>query len=243
MSNTVENPVIVTHDTPIIDPYEGFDYTQYPFDVTAFWDYFGGRTPTNNPDDNSPVFERLISEIKPQLILEVGTYKGKSAIHMANLTKKYQIPAKVICIDTFLGSAEHYFCNEDLKRLNGYPTLYYQFLANVMHTNNQDVIVPIPIDSLSEYRILKENGTTADMIFIDAGHFYESVALDIKLYWELLKPGGVMLGDDYCEKTWPDVLRAVHEFFPNVQVFTEDNKWWVYKKAEPVSVPNKSWSW
>ena len=48
-----------------------------------------------------------------------------------------------------------------------------------------------------------------------------------------------MLGDDYCEKTWPDVLRAVHEFFPDQKVYTEDNKWWVYK--EPVA--NKNWSW
>ena len=234
----ISNPVTVG-DAAIIDPYKDFDYTQYPFDVDGFWESFNGKTPTNDPSDNSPAFEKIISELRPNLILEVGTYKGKSAIHMANLTKKYEIPAKVICIDTFLGSAEHYHVNQDLKRKHGYPTMYYQFIANVMHTNNQDVIVPIPIDSLSEYRILKENGTIADMIFIDAGHFYESVALDIKLYWELLRPGGVMLGDDYCEKTWPDVLRAVHEFFPDQKVYTEDNKWWVYK--EPVD--NKNWSW
>lgn len=240
---SAHNPVSVINDAPIINPYEGFDYTQYPFDITSYWDSFGGRQPDNTTDNCSPAFEKLISELRPNLILEVGTYKGKSAIHMANLTKKYQIPAKVVCIDTFLGSAEHYFCDQDLKKLHGYPTMYYQFLANVMHTNNQDIIVPIPLDSLSEYRILKENGTRADMIFIDAGHFYESISLDIKLYWELLKPGGVLLGDDYSPSNWPDVVRAVHEFFPNDEVHTDDAKWWVYKKAEPLNLPNRSWGW
>lgn len=231
----MSNPTVLV-DAPIVNPYDGFDYTKFNFDVTSYWDR------TNDLDNFGPIFEKLISQFKPELILEVGTYKGRSAIHMANIIKKYQIQSKVVCIDTFLGSAEHYHLDE-LKRVNGYPTLYYQFLANVMHTNNQDIIYPIPLDSFSEYRILKENGTRADMIYIDAGHYYESVALDIKLYWELLKPGGVMLGDDYSPTNWPDVVRAVHEFFPEDQINVEDSRWWVHKKAEPLNVPNKSWSW
>jgi hypothetical protein len=229
---------LVILEDKIINPYENFDYTKYSFDVVPFWDKFWGKTPTNDFSDCHPIFEKLISEIRPSLILEVGSYKGKSAIHMANLTKKYQLSAKVICIDTWLGSAEHYHSNEDLKRANGYPTLYYQFLANVMHTNNQDIIHPIALDSLSEYRILKENGTKAEMIYIDAGHFYESVSLDIKLYWELLRPGGVMLGDDYGD-FWSDVVKAVHEFFPQDQIHIDSNKWWVYKPLE--NTFNKSW--
>lgn len=223
-------------DAPIINPYEGFDYKQYDFDITSYWDK------TNDLSNFGPIFENLITQFRPELILEVGTYKGRSAIHMANIVKKHQIPCKVVCIDTFLGSAEHYHLN-DLNRVHGYPTLYYQFLANVMHTDNQDVIVPIPLDSFSEYRILKENGTRADMIYVDAGHYYESVALDIKLYWELLKPGGVMIGDDYSPSNWPDVVKAVHEFFPEDEINVDNGRWWVHKKQEPVSVPNKSWSW
>lgn len=225
----MSNPVIIKNE-PYVSPFIGFDYTQYEFDIISFWDYFRSKEPTNTFDDCHPIFEKLISQLKPQVIYEIGTYKGKSAIHMANLTKKYQIPnARIVCIDTWLGSAEHGHSDNDLKRVHGYPTIYYQFLANVMHTNNQDVIVPIPIDSISYYRVLKENQTYADLIFVDGGHFYESVSVDIRLYWEVLKPGGIMLGDDYCPKAWPDVVRAVHEFFPEDQVHVEEGKWWVQK--------------
>jgi len=234
----MKQEIVVLPDKPF-DPYKNFDYTKYEFDVVAFWEKFYGMTPQNNFNDCHPIFEKLISEIKPNLIFELGSYKGKSAIHMANLTKKYNTQCKIICIDTWLGSAEH-FNDEDLSRVDGYPTLFYQFLANVMHTNNQDVIVPLPIDTISEYRILKQNNCLADMIYVDAGHFYESVSVDIKLYWELLKPGGVMLGDDYSNETWDGVVKAVHEFFPEDEIHVDKEKWWVYKKPEPV---NNSWSW
>lgn len=245
----MSNPVIVKNN-PYVSPFVGFDHTKYEFDIRAFWEYFGGKEPTNTFEDCHPIFEKLISQLKPRIIFEIGTYKGKSALHMANLTKKYQIQnAKVVCIDTWLGSAEHGHTDEDLKRVHGYPTIYYQFLANAVYTDNQDIIVPMPMDSISYYRVLKENKTYADLIFVDGGHFYESVSMDIKLYWELLNPGGVMLGDDYCPKAWPDVVQAVHEFFPEGQVHVDDGKWWVQKQPQqpqqPValSVPTNSWSW
>jgi predicted O-methyltransferase YrrM len=243
----MSNPVLIK-ETPYVSPYEGFDYTRYEFDIRAFWEYFGGKEPTNTFDDCHPIFEKIISQLKPQIIYEIGTYKGKSAIHMANLTRKYQISnAKVICIDTWLGSAEHGHADQDLKRVHGYPTMYYQFLANVMHTNNQNVIVPIPQDAISYYRVMKENKSYADLIFVDGGHFYESVSVDIKLYWELVKPGGIMLGDDYCPKAWPDVVQAVHEFFPEDQIHVEEGKWWVQKPLQQQLQPQqqstffKSW--
>jgi len=239
----MSNPVTIKNE-PYVSPFVGFDHTQYEFDIISFWDYFSGKEPTNSFDDCPPIFEKLIAQIKPQIIYEIGTYKGKSALHMANLTKKYNIPnVRLVCIDTWLGSAEHGHADKDLKKVHGYPTIYYQFLANTVYTNNQDIIVPIPIDSISYYRVLKENQMYADLIFVDGGHFYESVSTDIRLYWEVLKPGGIMFGDDYCPKAWPDVVQAVHEFFPEDQIHVEDGKWWVQKPIEQPKIANNSWSW
>src|SRR4051812_27015324 len=52
------------------DPYEGFDSSAYPRDLHGW----GGQ---------SAVFRKLIFELRPRLIIEVGTWKGASAVEMA----------------------------------------------------------------------------------------------------------------------------------------------------------------
>ena len=62
------------------------------------------------------------------------------------------------------------------------------------------------------------------MIYIDAGHEYESVIKDIEMYWQLLNDGGVMILDDYIG--WSGVTKAVNEFAlkNDLQPFGEDGK-------------------
>ena len=52
-----------------------------------------------------------------------------------------------------------------------------------------------------------------DFAFIDAGHDYQSVLSDLAAWWPRVKPGGVLAGQDYADPGWPEVMRAVHDFF------------------------------
>jgi cephalosporin hydroxylase len=228
------------------NPYENFDASKYPLNVTGFWENWPEH---ENPlDFYPPIFEQLIQELKPSVILELGSYKGKSAIQFANLCKKYNLPTKVFCVDTWLGSAEH-TDSDDLMKVHGWPTMFYQFLANIIHTGHQDRVIPIPVDTMSNYRDMVINNIKVPLIYIDAGHFYESVYVDIKYYWEVLEDGGVMFGDDY---EWGDVARAVKDFFgDNFTVVEGDEKvhkhWIARKGATPTPVTqsqstfHKSW--
>jgi len=58
-----------------------------------------------------------------------------------------------------------------------------------------------------------------DIVWIDADHSYESVARDIDLYRNKVKPGGIICGHDY---DWPEVHRAVHERFDDVESHADD---------------------
>lgn len=170
-------------------------------------------------NSNNPVFVDLILKALPKTIIEVGTWKGGSAIHMGNICKSYRVdtePAKIYCIDTWLGAAE--FWTGELARTpernlllkNGYPQIYYQFLSNVVHNGLQDYITPIPVPSSIGIKILKAQGVKADLIYIDGSHEYDDVYADLNTYSELLNPGGVMFGDDYY--SFADVGRAVNDF-------------------------------
>jgi hypothetical protein len=185
-----------------VDPYEGFAAQDYPPDMQGW-------------GSNHPVFQLLIEVVRPELIIEVGTWKGASAIHMGRLLDRAGLSTEIICVDTWLGSAGLYTRNNDkffdsLGHRFGYPTLYYTFLANVVRAGQQPRITPLPLPSELAAQVLAHFGAKADLIYIDASHDYESVKLDLHRFWPLLTDDGVLFGDDYG--LWLGVTKAVNEF-------------------------------
>jgi predicted O-methyltransferase YrrM len=162
-----------------------------------------------------PIFSELISTVKPRLIIEVGSWKGQSAITMAKTVKELKLDCKIICVDTWLGALEFWDWEKhtperNLLQKNGYPQIYYQFLSNVVHDNVQDIITPFPNTSSIAARYFKNQKVTADLIYIDASHDEEDVYLDIQNYIGLLSPHGIIFGDDYIG--WDGVNKAVNRF-------------------------------
>jgi hypothetical protein len=94
---------------------------------------------------------------------------------------------------------------------NGYPALYQQFLANVLHRGCADMIVPVPNTSAITARLLHRRGVVADLVYIDGSHDEEDVYQDLSAYWNLLRPGGVLCGDDW-HAFWYGVICAVNRF-------------------------------
>lgn len=152
----------------------------------------------------------------PNKIIEIGSWKGRSAIFMADYLKNNKIMPEIICIDTWLGAQEMWKQPDrngeryqGLNLKNGYPNLYYQFLTNIIISKHQDCIVPFPNTSNIAFRLLKSLNYQADMIYVDGSHDYEDVLCDLKNYWQLLKINGLILGDDFG---WAGVAQAVNEF-------------------------------
>lgn len=181
-----------------------------------------------------PIFEDLIKNNKPSIIIEVGTWKGASAIRMANLSKKYNLKSKIYCVDTWLGAEEFWtkLSNTPERNLllnNGYPQIYYQFLSNVFNTNNQDIIIPIPNTSHIASIIFKYYSIKADLIYIDGSHDYKDVLSDMEDYYDLLEKNGTMFGDDM---TWESVRSAVNDFtkLRNIKYELINNNFWLIKK-------------
>ena len=148
-------------------------------------------------------------------VLEVGSWKGLSANAMARACKQHGMSASdiaVVCIDTWLGSPEHMegeSSSATMRRVHGIPLLFNEFCENTNAHGNDDVIYPFPISSAQGAHYLQSKRFTCDIMYIDAGHDYETVSLDLKLLWPLLADGGVLIMDDW---RWPGVRRAVEEF-------------------------------
>ena len=183
-----------------------------------------------------PIFERVLRSERPGVVVEVGTWKGASVLHMHALGRKLGLNAAFLCIDTWLGSVENWMKPEPRPNMHlegGFPTLYRQFIANVVACDAVDDVYPLPMSSTVGARLLHRLGVGADVIYIDAAHEEEELALDLMLFWRVLRPGGVMFGDDYLPR-WAGVMRAVDRFAQDrgLELEIDAEKWLVRRPLE-----------
>ena len=192
------------HDT---SPYEGLDVEAYPADLQGW-------------GSDHPLLREVITKCRPTVIVEVGSWKGASAIHMASVCKELSLDTQIICVDTWLGSPEHFLGQEagwrkSLLLRNGFPQLYFTFLSNVVRAGVFDMITPLPSTSENAAYILKRKGIRADFVYVDAAHEEQPAYRDFADYWDLLTDDGVLVGDDYI--AWEGVTRAARRFAIDVQ--------------------------
>ncbi|WP_298964213.1 class I SAM-dependent methyltransferase [uncultured Methylobacterium sp.] len=164
-----------------------------------------------------PYLDEAVREWRPGVVVEIGTWKGASALHLARTMAAGGIPGTVIAVDTWLGAVDHWADPELFSELvpeNGYPSLYRTFLANVLREGMADRIVPLPLDSVNAAELMRLRGVVADVIHLDAGHEEASVAADLRAWWPVLRPGGLFIADDYDRLggKFPGVGRAVDAF-------------------------------
>lgn len=204
----------ITHDI-----YDGFE--PWPLNVYGW-------------HSDAPIFRRLIEETRPKQVLEVGSWVGASAIHMAECAKAAGLDTKILCVDSFSGAPEFWtkYAGEpdrDLKLKHGYPQIYFQFLSNVVHSGFASTILPFPVPSSIGLRVLREKGFKADLIYVDASHEKEDVAHDLRGCYPLLpKTGGVIFGDDW---SWPGGLKDAVKDFANFigKPVTVDGEHWIIR--------------
>jgi|LakMenEpi03Aug12_release.lakeMendotaPanAssembly.Ray.scaffolds.fasta_scaffold761734_2 predicted O-methyltransferase YrrM len=178
-----------------------------------------------------PIFEKLIDEVLPSTIIEVGTWKGESALHMASILKNKNIKCKIYCIDTWLGGwTDIIECennnNNWLLKKDNYPQIYQQFISNIKWENLEDYIVTCPNTSDNYYYYFKFVNLKADLIYIDGSHLFENVYNDIVNYSKLLNPNGIIFGDDFTFA--PDVKKAVEKYCyeNNKQYEVTEGRYW-----------------
>lgn len=196
-------------------------------DAFASYELDPARVDLQGWNSSHGFFRDVIKLTRPKLVIELGVWKGMSSIHMAGLMKEMGHAGQILAIDTWLGSSNHLSAagrRAELKPRNGYPTVYDTFMANVVKSGHQDMIVPLPMDGTSAAIALTRLKVRAQVIHIDASHEFQPCLTDLRAYWPLLADDGILLADDYGN--WPSVSRAVCSFAAEVDrpVFASMNK-------------------
>lgn len=171
---------------------------------------------------NQKGLKRFIETLQPKIVVEIGSWLGLSAIFMA-----LSLPSesKLYAVDHWQGSIEHHMNQEWSVKL---PTLYHQFLSNVIHAGVTHKIIPARMSSLEAAKTLS---VKPNLVYIDGSHKEIDVYNDIIAWYEKLEIGGILCGDDY---SWGNqaiggfvyngVLKAAKEL--NMQVIVEGDIFW-----------------
>ena len=141
-----------------------------------------------------PIFERLVTTLRPRTYIEVGVHKGASLLRVAKMMRDIH------------GSSVRCYAVDFWRE----PGLFEQFLWNVVASGMEDIIMPMRYLSTDAGPMFATFGLQADLIYIDAGHEFVSCLADMHTYYPLLRKGGVMFGDDFTEET--GVKMAVEAF-------------------------------
>ena len=145
----------------------------------------------------------VVGYVNPRLVIEIGSWKGHSAIRIAQGLRRRS--ARVLCVDTWLGSIEHWLhpaLRRELHLVRGFPTLYRRFLSNVAAARMTGTISALPMTSDAAAILVAKHRLRADLIYVDAAHDEASVSRDLGAFIPLLTKRGVIFGDD---ADWPGV--------------------------------------
>ncbi len=171
-------------------------------------------------------FKDIFAQKNIQVAVEVGTWLGNCAIYLAEMLPEN---GKIFCVDHWLGSAEH----RDPHNYGEYallPTLFRQFLSNIILTKQTDKVIPVRTESLQAVEKFRELNIRPDLVYIDASHDYNSVYNDIRAWHSILNEDGILCGDDW---NLGGVPRAVRDYaaYANLKVCFGGEFWW-YEKAD-----------
>lgn len=151
---------------------------------------------------------------KMDSIIELGSWKGRSTVELLE-----NCPGTVIAVDWFAGSK-----GEEIEGVDTWP----DFTKNVAGFDLG--VMKMPTDKAAKFL------RPVDMVFIDAGHDYESVSADIKNYLPLAKK--LICGHDYMG-CWPGVIQAVNEAFGEENINVKGSIWYVRIKDLNDSNPTR----
>ncbi|HUP01077.1 MAG TPA: class I SAM-dependent methyltransferase [Gemmatimonadota bacterium] len=134
-------------------------------------------------DQFRPLWDRYLAEFKGQeniQLLEIGSFEGRSALWFLRNILTHST-SSIICIDVFRNRMHELRFDHNME-LSGLATKVTKIKAR-----SQDTL-----------KLMKND--IFNVVYIDGSHRAADVQADASLSWPLLKPGGVVILDDYLWK-------------------------------------------
>lgn len=178
--------------------------------------------------EKASVLIDLITEMRPQVVLEVGVFGGKSLIPMA-LALQYNQRGKIYGIDPWDAN----------RSIEGLEIEHVEWWLSIDHeTILQGLIEKINEFGLNEYiELIRATSLDAsikpkeiDVLHIDGNHSEETSFIDVTKWVPYVKKGGVIIFDDLDWHTTARAIQWLDEHCTKVTEFRGANVWAIWIK-------------
>jgi glycosyltransferase involved in cell wall biosynthesis len=169
-------------------------------------------TATSAWHQHIPFAMHLVESFKPEIIVELGTFKGDSYCSFCQALQELHLTARCFAVDTWIGDEQGgYFGNEVFQELCAYHDPLYGSFSKLIQSSFDDALP------------LLENGTI-DILHIDGYHTYEAVKKDFESWLPKMSRRGIILLHDVIVRDrnfgvwrlWNEVKQSYPHFeFPH----------------------------
>lgn len=132
-------------------------------------------------------FDYVFENYNPQSVLEIGSFEGQSSVYLI----EKNVP-EIHLVDNW--------ANDGAKEIEGMDLVENRFRSNIAEARKNSKSA-IYIHKMSSRQFLTLNNIVweqhFDFIYIDGSHKLCDVLTDAILSYYMLKPGGIILFDDY----------------------------------------------
>jgi predicted O-methyltransferase YrrM len=166
----------------------------------------------------------MVNELGFKSVVEVGCKSGRTAGHILKTCPQ----AGVVAIDPWVVQEKTDDKARETYKDWDFEKIEKEFWENIgEHKDRCQMLRTTSVEAAKQLQ--EQTSANWDLVFIDALHDYPSVLEDIKVWWPLVKVGGVLMGHDFNHK-WPSVERAVADSFDLMDVgLGSDSVWFVVK--------------
>jgi len=139
---------------------------------------------------NISVWEKTLADLKgkPIQAIELGSYEGRSAVWMLENILTHP-RATLICVDSWKDGV-------NTTDLEGTKPKWDEIRAD-FHENIKPYMDKVAIFEGRTADFLRNTDNKADLIYVDASHTAHDALVDGVLSHLILKPGGIIIFDDY----------------------------------------------
>lgn len=149
----------------------------------------------------------LLEKHRPAVCVELGSWRGASAIAMARVLRQWH--GTLTCVDTWTGDAFKGGMGYEGRPASSVPEMVTECAGNLVAAEvsaSVRLIVAPTVDAAKWW------AQPIDFLYIDADHEFASVLADLEAWVPFVKPGGLITGDDYENPSFPGVHLAWNYF-------------------------------